>query len=309
MLEEEILIQNAIRSKQPKVRRLFGLLITLILSVVGSTFVIFAIIGGYYWFSISNITNTEQVLGESTTNGLNQIVLPKGKNPGLNQNLSIKLTSGIQEDNVFLYDNLNRQFIEGITRPNSYIEFEMSGVKQKSMTNPNGTFSFKLPERPVQFSIGTIHVYNNVYQPVFGVRFVLILKSFFNRTYYWLPSEKQVFSLELDGSFSSERDNFAEAENVSCRYTLDGTVNKSTFDFTKDLNVVIFPEEISELDFSTNKYVTFRAEALEGFELGECVTKWKNFSDTLEWHSEQIEEIFDESIRPVDVSPLSAPSQ
>jgi hypothetical protein len=186
-------------------------------------------------------------------------------------------------ENVLYFDNTLREFVEGITRPNSQLTLIIGNYIANVQTDPNGFFSIELPVEINQFSEGQITVFNNNQEVIGGYKFIFILKSFQGQTYFYYPNQRIAFSLVVPGDYTGIREDTYLLQNYNCKATIRRDVTNTNFDFVKNQNLLIFPTDILSLDFNENKYVAVEM-ATTNEDLTECFDKWRQIGTSLQWH-------------------------
>lgn len=203
-----------------------------------------------------------------------------------------QITSGLYFQNILLYDNLNREYLEGMTIPNAVLDIYIADTKISTTANPNGFFSVKFPEETIQFALVKIVAFERSSQVGESVKFVIVLKNYLGRNYFALMQRGEIFSLEIDSEIKNQRDVFDEFSKFPCNFKQETDVNERDFDITQDLNLVILPSQVESLNFKDNKFVAFRATNSLGDDKNkDCVLILKQSEKSLMWHTSQINEI------------------
>lgn len=263
---------------------------------------IVVVLGGMYLFINNyflkgknfNTSNQNNVLGTSDEDELSdvqQIIIES--NDSEKNNSEIIITSGIKTDKVILFDNTQRKYFEGTTTANSPVELRIGDFYSITESNPNGFFSIELPDDLVPFKIGQITTLDEDYQIAGSYKFILILRKYLSRTFFIIDKRNEIFSLQLDETYKSSRDHIDKVESDYCIAELDTTINSRDFDIVKDNDVVILPSSVTSLDFDDNKFSAFRIDnKTQTYNQDFCKTEWRNFDESIIWHTEQIDEIF-----------------
>lgn len=274
---------------KPQNSKLIENLITIIVSFV-------IVLGGYFifieffLFRQADNTNDDQVLGLNSEFVEPRISLESETSDNFR---NIIISSGIQTDKYIFFDNLNRNYLEGTSIPNSEIELEIGKATFRTKTNPDGFFSFELPKDLVQFSIGEVSILDKDFQIKSGFRFVLILRNYLHRTYFFIKERDEIFSLQLPNDYKNDLDQFDKTENLYCSAIEDPNIDSGNFDIIEDNDIVIFPFSIDTLDFDQNKYCAFKiSNIIDPTNYTSCKDEWKQYEKTLIWHTEQTLEIF-----------------
>lgn len=239
------------------------------------------------------------------------------KPPDLADDEQVVINSGIRKEHIIIFDNMNREYFEGMSIPNSTVELKIGSEKIRTTANPNGFFSIKMPDDIVQFTPCEFLTYDKDYKIVNGFKFIIVLRQFLDRTYFLIEKRGEVFSLELSDQYISQRDEFNTVSTVLCKATLDPDLDKSNFDITKNKNTIVFPFNLESLVFTDKRYVAFDIEdnlKVDGDDneekdedeiLSDCKANWKDYEGTLKWHTQNIQEIFDSEMETQEL--ISAP--
>ncbi|MBD3363214.1 hypothetical protein GF362_05830 [Candidatus Dojkabacteria bacterium] len=275
---------------KPKNKKIAENLATIIISFVIVLLIYFAFIEFVLFRKPNDTNNQNKILGIQDEEEKPRILFEADE--PLNEK-QISISSGIQTNQYIFFDNINREYLEGTSIPNSVVELEIGNNLLTAETNPDGFFSFKLPPDILQFSVSKLSLLDKNYQIKSSYKFILILREYLHRTYFILEGKNEIFSLQLRDNYKNARDQFGQVENIYCIATLDSDINSVNFDIVEDSNVVIFPFTVESLDFEQNKYCAFRLESkADKSNLTYCKEEWRQYEKTLIWHTEQINEIF-----------------
>lgn len=267
------------------------------------TFIFVVLLGLLAWY-IKLTIFTPQTSLESNVLGVedekvNSIEISTKNQLDINNKI-LTFSSAEKYGNVLYFDNTTREFIEGISKPNSSITLILGKDIVESQTDPNGFFSFKLPSNTGQYSNGQIIVYNSDNEVIGGFRFTLILKFFESRHFFYYPVQKQVFSLVISEDYTANREDPYILSNFQCKATIRRDVSSTSFDFVKNNNLLIFPTNILNLNFNENKFITIEVKN-EIAEIEQCFDKWNIIGSSLRW-----ERSFD-LVETIEEVPISSP--
>ncbi len=260
-------------------------------------------------FAFQTPENESNIMGvETTEEQTNKIILDSTKFQS-NNSEGISFSSAIYSDKILYFDNTNRGFLEGVTYPNSTVNLQIGDFFQTTTSDPSGFFSLELNSEIQQFSKGQITVFDSDNKIRAGIQFAWIYRKYFNRTYFLIIERNEVFSLVVSEDYQTPRDNIYILSNNDCKSTLNPILSSESFDFSKNTSTIIFPTTITSLDFSQNKFVAFDIRQLND-DYANCKIEWYSYSNTLNWETDRINELFqeDEKLLPTTIpNPNSSP--
>lgn len=259
----------------------------------------------YFVFTSPTTVPSENAIMGVEDDNKQQIILNPEKFDRPN---NVIITSGQKKDNILLFDNENKDNLEGNTIPNSLVELKINSEVISTRSDPDGFFSIKMPGNLIQFTKGKVTTFDDEMVETNNYEFILVLRNFMKRTYFILENRKEVFSMSIGDLYSTKGRDYNTISSMYCSVEIDETVNKENFNISKDKNTLIIPSSVETLDFTLNKYIAFKiVNKLQIYSLEYCRNEWNSYGPSLQWHTATINRILGVNVAEEETSPISSP--